>query len=141
MTGKIVAVCISKAKGTAKIPIEEAIFLENQGIQGDGHSGTIRQVSLLMKESVDRFNSAHEVKAEPGEFAENLLLEGLDLTPTKLGDKFQIGEVILEASEIGKELNPNHYSFHGYRLLPTEGVFCKVAKGGKVSPGDEIKAI
>jgi MOSC domain-containing protein YiiM len=138
MSGKVVAVCLSEKKGTEKKVLDSARFVENFGIEGDGHGGTIRQVSLLMKESVDEFNQEHGPQAEPGDFAENVLTSGIDILQSEVGDIFTIGPVRLEVTQIGKELNPLHYSFHGYRLLPTVGVFCKVNRGGVVKPGDNV---
>ena len=138
MSGTVFAICVSDGVGTAKREIADCRFLENLGLEGDGHAGTIRQVSLLMQEDVIAFNKDHEFQAKPGEFAENILTEGIDLSGVKVGQKFQIGEAVLEATQIGKEVKAHHYSFHGFRLLPTRGVFCRVITGGKVAPGTQI---
>jgi len=138
-TGKVLAVCISPATGTAKRPVEQCRFLAGRGIEGDGHIDTIRPVSLLMNEDIGAFNAAHENKAAPGDFAENVVTTGIDLRKAAIGDQIKIGKALLEVCQIGKEVLPQHYSFHGNRLLPTLGVFCRVISDGSAQPGDQIE--
>ncbi len=140
-SGRIVAVCISDATGTAKRPVEVGEFIADLGLRHDGHAGSVRQVSLLMQESVDRFNAGHTPAARPGEFAENILTTGFDLRSLRVGARMQLGGAVLEVTQIGKEVNPHHYSFHGHRLLPTEGVFCRVITGGAVRSGDPVSLL
>ncbi|EKD84043.1 MAG: MOSC protein [uncultured bacterium] len=136
--GKILAVCISEATGTGKKPVVQCRFLVGRGIEGDGHIDTIRPVSLLMAEDIEEYNTSHDEKANPGDFAENIVTVGLDLRKADVGDHIKIGPVLLEVCQIGKEVLPKHYSFHGNRLLPTRGVFCTVLADGPVLPGDKI---
>ncbi len=141
VTGRVVCVCISPRVGTAKEPVAECALLVDQGLEGDAHAGTVRQISLLMSESVSRFNSTHHPAAKPGDFAENIQTEGIDLSTLHMGDRLRIGAAILEVTQIGKETKPHHYSFHGKRLLPTEGVFCRVIAGGAVMSGTPVEKL
>lgn len=138
-TGKVQAVCISEKTGTAKHQVEQCLFIAGRGIEGDGHIDTIRPVSLLMNEDIDAFNAVHEHKADFGDFAENIVSVGLDLRQAAPGDQVKIAEALLEVCQIGKEVLPQHYSFHGNRLLPTLGVFCRVVTGGSVCAGEIIE--
>jgi len=137
--GKVLAVCISEKTGTAKRPVAQCRILAGRGIEGDGHIDTIRPISLLMNEDIEAFNAAHEFKAAPGDFAENVVTAGLDLRKAAVGDQIKIGDAMLEVCQIGKEVLPQHYSFHGNRLLPTLGVFCRVLTGGSAQSGDQIE--
>jgi MOSC domain-containing protein YiiM len=94
-----------------------------------------------MGESVRRFEREHGLEVNPGDFAENILTEGVDLGRVRPGMRLQVGEGVLEVIQIGKEVKPHHYSFHGFRLLPTEGVFCRVVKGGRVRVGDPVMVL
>lgn len=114
---------------------------ENYGLCGDAHAGTSRQVSLLMEESVLRVARETGVLAQPGDFAENILTRSIDLRGLKPGDRLQAGEGVLEVVQIGKEVKPHHCSFHGLRLLPREGVFCRVVRGGWVRVGDPVRIL
>lgn len=136
--GRIVALCLSDSVGTEKKTLLSCKFAAGSGIVGDGHAGTVRQVSLLMGEDVDSYNTEHDPKAGPGDFAENIVTWGIDLLKAEVGDEFRIGDAVLEVTEIGKEVLPQHYSFNGNRLLPTRGVFCKVTSNGSARPGDMI---
>jgi len=136
--GKIVGVCISEKRGTAKQNVGKGYMKKNYGLENDGHGGTERQVSLLMAESVKECVQKHGLKAKPGDFAENILTEGIDLKLVKVGNVLRVGEAELRVTQIGKEVHEGHYSFHGLALLPTEGFFCKVLKDGEVKVGDEV---
>ena len=138
LSGVIIGICESREVGTAKSPRKSGEFIAGAGLAGDAHAGTVRPVSLLMEEDVAAFNRAHALMAKPGDFAENLLTRGLDLLAVHVGDQLHIGTAQLEVVQIGKEVLPHHYSFHGHRLLPTRGVFCRVLTGGNVAEGSAI---
>lgn len=146
MTGKIVSINISKDKGGKKSPVGYVI-LNDQGIEGDGHSGDWhRQISLLSMESIDEVNNKG-VKADPGDFAENLTVSGMDMTGLKIGDRLEIrnvnGNVILEVTQIGKEcLHPCRiYHQMGSCIMPLEGIFSRIIEPGKILVGDMIARI
>lgn len=135
-SGLVVAICISVATGTCKKSVEHCRFIAGKGIEGDGHLATIRPVSLLMAEDIEEYNASHQPKACPGDFAENVVVKGVDLRRVAVGDQIGIGQALLEVCQIGKEVLPHHYSFNGNRLLPGKGVFCRVLADGLVKPGD-----
>ena len=144
--GKIVSINISKDKGGKKSPVGD-VTVNEQGIEGDGHSGDWhRQVSLLSMESIAEVNNKG-VKADPGDFAENLTVSGIDMTGLKIGDRLEIknvgGNVILEITQIGKEcLHPCRiYHQMGSCIMPKEGIFSKIIEPGKISVGDMITSI
>lgn len=138
---KIKAICISKQRGTAKYPVCQARLIENWGIEGDAHAGHWhRQVSLLSQEKVDAFRMAGGVVGD-GAFGENLLVEGIDFAKLPVGTRFLLGEVILELTQIGKECH-NHCAIYqrvGDCIMPREGVFAKVIRGGELKVGDEMQ--
>src|SRR3989338_6639115 len=135
-TGKILAISISDKKGARKNNVDSATLKEDFGIIGDAHAGTKnRQVSLLAQESIDK------MKAKAGDFAENITTEGLDLLSLKIGDRLKINEeIILELSQIGKVCHTGCSIYYHSRdcVMPKEGIFVKVIKGGSVKEGDEI---
>ena len=140
---KIVAVCISKSKGVRKRDIRECRVTPNHGLEGDAHAGKWhRQVSLLAKESIDRFN-AQGYSIDCGGFGENLTTEGIDLISLPIGTKLKIGsEVLLEVTQIGKVCHRPCAIFRntGDCILPKAGIFARVLTGGTVKVGDEISA-
>lgn len=142
--GKILAVNISEKKGIPKDPIEVGILVENHGLQGDAHAGNWhRQVSLLGIESMKKVEG-YEVKGIcVGKFAENLTTEGIELYTLPIGTKLQVGdEVLLEVTQIGKECHMGCAirELVGDCVMPREGIFAIVLKGGKVKAGDVIEA-
>ena len=141
MTGKVIAVCVSEKKGMPKKNIEKGYVRENYGLEGDAHSGNgLRQVSLLAIESITKIQ-AKGLEVGPGDFAENITTEGLDLISLPLGTHVQIGEeIMLEVTQIGKECHTpcSIYYRAGECVMPKEGVFARVIKGGYLKVGDEI---
>lgn len=138
--GKVIAVCTSPSKGTEKRTVEEGRFIEEYGIEGDAHAGKWhRQVSLLSYDKIREFKE-RGAQVEAGAFGENLVVEGIDFSALPLGTRLVCGEVILEITQIGKECHHGCRIFQqmGDCIMPREGVFAKVLRGGKISPGDEM---
>ena len=139
---KIIAVCTSEKKGTKKEAVKEGIIKQDYGLLGDAHADgcTHRQVSLLAIESISKMRSL-DFEVDPGDFAENLTTEGIDLVSLPIGTRLAIEKkVILEVTQIGKECHRGCaiYRQIGKCIMPKEGVFAKVIKGGLVSAGDAI---
>lgn len=142
--GYIYAISISPERGQLKKEVLEANIIENHGIENDGHAGDWgRQVTCLDWASVQTSNKEHNLNMRPGDFAENILIAGLDLSILKVGDQIRMArDVILEISQIGKEDHPSVVTrTFGVSLLPKEGLFCKVIKGGKIKKGDSVEII
>ncbi|HUU02676.1 MAG TPA: molybdenum cofactor synthesis domain-containing protein [Myxococcota bacterium] len=139
---EIFSVNVSEKKGTVKHPVER-VELDEMGIVGDAHAGAWhRQVSLLAQESVLRFIEQTGRETVPGEFAENITLRGFDLRRAGLLDRFQVGErVELELTQIGKKCHGDSCAIFrdvGRCVMPKEGVFCRVLKGGGIAAGDTV---
>jgi len=141
--GKILAVCVSGQKGTPKKNVGRARLLENHGLEGDAHAGEgPRQVSLLPFEQVELFREKGAEVAE-GDFGENLVVRGLDLKSRPPGTRLKCGEALLEMTMIGKECHsPCHIGQRmGDCIMPREGVFARVLRGGLVRVGDEVTVL
>jgi MOSC domain-containing protein YiiM len=139
--GKIIAVCTSRKKGTPKTDVGSGFLEEGFGITGDAHGGDWhRQVSLLATEQIQTMrDKGLEVKA--GSFAENITTEGFDLDSVKVGDRIKVGSsALLEVTQIGKECHTRCAIYHtvGECIMPEQGVFARVLKGGEVRVGDPI---
>ncbi len=140
---KIIAVCKSKKKGTKKETVKEGYLNQNHGLVGDAHADCCshRQVSLMAIESINKMRSLG-FDVGPGDFAENLTTKGIDLALLPVGTKVTIGkEAILEISQIGKECHTGCaiYRQIGKCIMPKEGVFARVIRGGLVKAGDQIR--
>lgn len=143
---KIIAVNISKKKHIPKKNIGKGEFRINYGLVGDAHAGHgLKQVSLLAKESYDKFEKLNlkKVCLKKGIFAENLTTEGIVLHKLKIGTRLKINNVVLEISKIGKECNAicTIAKKVGSCIMPKEGVFAKVIKEGGIKVGNEIKVV
>lgn len=138
---EVISVNISEKKGTIKTP-EDFITLDNAGVVNDAHAGPWnRQVSLLARESIEKFESKNNKEINPGEFAENITTRGIKLHHCQPLDVFQKDELLLEVSQIGKKCHGSNCAIFqevGNCVMPTEGIFCRVKNGGKVYPGNHF---
>jgi len=138
--GKILAVCVSTQKGTPKKNVGEARLVENHGLEGDAHAGNgPRQVSLLSHDKIQAFREKGAEVAD-GDFGENLVVEGFDLKSLPVGTRLKCGEVLLEITQIGKDCHSPCQIYHrmGDCIMPREGVFARVLRGGPVRVGDDL---
>ena len=139
---RIIAVCISKEKGTQKKCVPSAPAIRGHGLEGDAHAGPWhRQVSLLAWESIEKMR-AKGLEVGCGDFAENLTTEGMELVSLPLGTKLRVGdEVMLEVTQIGKECHSRCaiYEQAGDCVMPREGIFASVLQGGTIAVDDAIE--
>ncbi|RJR21653.1 MAG: MOSC domain-containing protein [Desulfobacteraceae bacterium] len=141
---KIITVATSRHKGTPKSLVESAFLREGYGIDGDAHAGDWhRQVSLLAWERIEEARN-HGLEVSAGDFAENIATMGIDWKTVPVGSRFSLGEsAIIEITQLGKECHNRCaiYYRNGDCIMPREGVFAKVLKGGSIRPGDNISLI
>lgn len=138
---KVISVNISEKKGTIKSPVPQIELRKNHGIVGDAHAGNWhRQVSLLAVESLDKMKEKIP-SLKPGDFAENIMTEGISLHTLPIGTLLSIGECELEVTQIGKECHKGCEirNITGECIMPTEGIFAIVKKEGFVHPEDNIR--
>ena len=136
------AVCLSHKKGIVKKEQQHVEMRENWGIEGDAHAGDWhRQVSLLAGESIDNVKEILPT-LKNGAFAENIITRGINLTTLQVGDRLQVGDqVVLEITQIGKECHNSGCAIKkatGDCIMPREGIFSRVIKGGVIVKDDAI---
>lgn len=143
MNARIKAISVSKEKGQKKSNVKSALLKEDVGIMGDAHAGSERQVSLLAEESIEKMKQKG-LNVKAGDFAENITTKGIDLTNLKIGTKIKIGrESLLEVTQIGKVCHTrcNIYYQAGDCVMPKEGIFARILKGGTIKPEDKLEII
>ena len=142
--GRILAVCQSREKGTVKKEIGSGVLIENYGLENDAHAGKWhRQISLLGIESINKMK-CNGFKIKFGDFAENLTTENIILPELPLGTKLAVGEsVLMEVTQIGKKCHHNCEIRKkiGDCVMPREGIFTRVLKGGKIKTGDCVEVL
>lgn len=142
--GEVIAVCTSPLKQTRKINVKECLVKENHGLVGDAHSSsqTHRQVSLLAQESIDKMKDMG-LDVHPGDFAENITTTGIELIAIPIGTRIQVGDCIMEITQIGKECHNRCaiYLQAGDCIMPREGIFARAISGGKVKTGDKVRIL
>lgn len=142
---RLTSINTSKEKGEMKTPVPRARVVEDYGIEGDVHAGApVKQVSLLDKSEIEEMEERTGVDLNPGDFAENLTTEGLDIDSVPVGTKLSVGdEVRLEVSQIGKTCHDDCVikDKTGECIMPKKGLFFRAIQGGTISPGDEIELL
>jgi MOSC domain-containing protein YiiM len=141
---KIVSIATSRKKGTRKQVVDEAVLIQEHGIEGDAHAGPWhRQVSFLAAESIERARQSG-LEVTFGDFAENIATSGIEWTQMPIGARLQIGEhALVEVTQIGKECHNKCaiYYLAGDCIMPREGIFVRVLQGGKIKCGDMIRVV
>ncbi|MBE0577178.1 MAG: MOSC domain-containing protein [Desulfuromonadales bacterium] len=143
MPANVVAVNISECKGERKTSVSSVQFMEDHGIVDDAHAGRWhRQVSLLAKESIDKMRNLG-LDVDSGDFAENITTQGVDLVALPIGTHVAIGEALVEVTQIGKECHNRCAIYHqaGDCVMPKEGIFARVLRGGVVQTGDDVRVL
>ena len=143
MKGKIISVNVSDNKGEKKHNIEQCLLREGHGLDNDAHAGPWhRQVSLLAAESIEKIRKMG-LDVKPGDFAENLTTEGIELPTLPIGTRLRVGEVLMKVTQIGKECHTRCAIFTqvGDCVMPKEGIFTEVVAGGEVRVGDEVEIL
>lgn len=141
--GKVLAVCISEKVGMRKTNIGTAYARANWGLEGDAHAGDWhRQISLLAMESIEKMR-AKGLDVGPGDFAENITTEGITLVDLPIGTRLRLGEAIVEVTQIGKVCHDRCAIYYqaGDCVMPREGIFVRVLRGGKISVGDTLETL
>lgn len=140
---KIIALNTSERKGTQKRPQESVNLIVDHGIEGDAHAGNWhRQISFLGQECITEFNQKG-ASVKPGAFGENIIVDGVDFTTLPIGTKVLCNGTEMEITQIGKECHDRCqiYFKMGDCIMPRNGVFAKVLKGGVISVGDQVEII
>ncbi|MBQ5406390.1 MAG: MOSC domain-containing protein [Oscillospiraceae bacterium] len=144
MTGTILAVCISGKKGEQKRPVDEIALVPHVGIPGDAHAGDWhRMLSLLSAASVRRLQEKVAVPLLPGAFAENVLVDGIEVHTLPVGTKLRVGSALCEVTQIGKECHADCAIRRqaGDCVMPREGVFARVLETGSARAGDTVEVL
>jgi MOSC domain-containing protein YiiM len=144
MKGKVISVNVSDKKGEKKHNIDRCMLKEGHGLDQDAHAGPWhRQVSLLATESIEKIRKMG-LNVNPGDFAENLTTEGIELPTLPIGTTLQVGgKVLMRVTQIGKECHARCAIFQqvGDCVMPKEGIFTEVVTGGDIGVGDEIEVL
>jgi len=142
--GKVIAISVSKEKGTIKKNVKSAKLVEDWGIDGDAHAGKWhRQVSFLANESINKMRAGGLPNIRAGAFAENITTEFINIPRLKIGTRVLMGKAELEITQIGKECHDRCaiYAQVGDCVMPREGIFARVIKSGNIEVGEKISII
>lgn len=142
--GQVAAVNVSEKRGVVKHNVPEAYIKAEWGIESDAHAGEWhRQVSLLSLTSVEKMRNLG-AKVNFGDFAENITVSGIEVSKLPIGKHLQVGEALLEVTQIGKECHNKACAIKkqvGTCVMPVEGIFAKVLASGKVKVGDAVRVV
>ena len=135
--GTITNLHIARVKGTPSDPVQEATAISGLGLDGDrsAYKGNKRQVLFIDKETLDDLGLA------PGQVKENITVTGLDLSQTKAGQVFRIGddvtmELVGDCEACGK-MEALALGLQD-KIDGKRGMLAMVVNGGSIKVGDSI---
>ncbi len=143
MTAEVAAVCMSDSKGVKKKDVGEGYLQAGQGLLEDAHGGDWhRMLSLLAMESIESMRDKG-LDVGPGDFAENITTRGIELVSLPIGTRLQLGEALVEVTQIGKECHNRCAIYYqaGDCVMPREGIFARVLESGAVKRGDPVRIL
>ena len=136
--GSITNIHIARKRGTPSDPVQEATVISGMGLEGDRscRESNVRQVLFMDKETLDEF------KLEPGQIKENITTTGLDISQSRPGQIFFVGdevtmEIVGECEPCGMmdAIRPGlRKEIYGRR-----GILATVINGGPIKVGDPIR--
>ncbi len=152
--GKVTAAGNKKIfSGILKKPVQEKIFLDTLGFQGDGvadhrfHGGSDKAVCVYCVDHYPFWEKELKQTLSVGAFGENLSVTGLTETEAHIGDVFRIGEAEVQCTQPRQPCHKLNKVFDfqamACRVQTTgfSGYYLRVLKPGWVEAGEEIVRI
>lgn len=125
-------------------PLTEAELVTNHGIRGDrkaGHNPN-RQVNLLSAGWLAEA-AARGYRAAPGQFGEQIILDGIDLTALPPGARLSLGDTAVLEIVKGRTGCERLEAAQGKSIkgLGPIGVLARVVAGGAIRVGDPVAVV
>ena len=149
---------VPRGKGTVetaiwKDPVEGRVAARGTQLEGDRqadpsvHGGHDKAVYAYAREDYDWWEQQLGRELVPGNFGENLTTEGLDLNEARVGERWEVGRVLLEVSEprlpclkLGLRMeDPNFPKRFAAAVRP--GAYLRILREGELGAGDEIRVV
>lgn len=113
----------------------------------DAHGGPDKALYAYASEDYRWWESEIQRGIDYGEFGENLTTEGIKVTDALVGERWQIGSVVVEVSEprvpcwrLGVRMNDKFFP-RRFTRARRPGSYLRIAKEGDVGAGDEIRLV
>lgn len=157
---KLLAVCLGRAQptpgrksartGIFKQPVDHAVMVGLEGLAGDRivnrvhHGGPDQAVYIEGAEDLDWWSRELGYPVPPGTFGENLTVEGLENREVAVGDRLEIGDVLLEVTSARIPcatfaLRMNDPKFvKRYTAAARPGAYARVLREGVLRAGDLV---
>jgi len=137
--------------GIYKYGVEKPIFLNAEDVDNDNvldrryHGGVDKACYLYSADHYPFWKLKYpELDWNWGMFGENLTVSGLDESTIRIGDRFQIGEAVVQVSQPRQPCFKLGVRFGDQKVvddfwnLPYPGVYVRVLKPGHVSKDDQF---
>jgi len=159
--GKLIALSVSKpveitygdrklSTGIFKNPVSGPVMVRKYNIDGDGqadlsvHGGVDKAVYCYPHEHYAYWQNELGQEFPPGQFGENLTTEGFLEDTVRVGDRFRVGEALIEATQprmpcfkFGIKMGDPKI-IKKFLLARRPGFYCRVIEEGMTEAGDTM---
>ena len=143
----------SELSGIYKNPVSQAVQVKTLGLEGDticdveNHGGPDQAVYVYGEPDYAWWSLELGRVVAPGAFGENLTIAGLESAQYTIGDRLQVGPVILEVtapripcSTLAARMGDPAF-VKRFRQAERPGLYCRVIQEGAVRVGDEVRRL
>lgn len=158
---ELLGVCVGKGKkfpnktgwtGIDKRAVPEAVRVEALGLRGDEvmdqrhHGGPGQAVYIYTQPDYEFWRAELGSRIRPGLFGENLLFSELESASVKVGQRFRVGTVVLEAAAsripcatFAEHMGDPQFA-KKFREARRPGIYARVVEEGELRVGDPVVA-
>ena len=136
--------------GIRKHPVPGRVRVGADGLEGDHvlnrkhHGGPDQAVYVYTREDYDAWEDLLGRPLEPGSFGENVVVGGLESAPVRIGERFALGEVVLEVTApripcgtLGARMEDAGF-VKRFAQMGRPGFYARVLQEGEIGKGDEV---
>lgn len=136
-----------------KFPVIGRIEASGINLAGDdqadrqAHGGPDKAVYAYAIEDYRWWQTELDRSLQPAEFGENVTTEGIDVTGALVGERWQIGSVLLEVSEprvpcwrLGVRMGDPRF-LRRFTVAGRPGAYLRIQEAGDLGAGDEIRVV
>jgi MOSC domain-containing protein YiiM len=144
---RMITTAIRKQPQPGRVPVDAEGLVPDEQADRRVHGGTEQALYAYASEDYAWWTEQLQRELPPGMFGENLTTEGIDVSGARIGERWRIGEIVVEASgprtpcatfaaRMGEPGWPRRFT-----AANRPGAYFRVLELGTVSAGDAISVL